>query len=132
MAAVTCVLDASVILGLLLPSDAHHEVAVREVRRRRASGHDLVLPASALAEVLVGSHRVGPERAADRRQRLEAAFRIRPLDADIADAAARLRAQHRALRLPDALVLATGELEDAEVLTADAAWVAFSARAVVV
>lgn len=90
-----------------------------------------MLPASALAEVLVGSHRVGVEHAADRRRRLAAVFRIRSLDAEVADEAARLRARYGALRLPDALVLATGEVEDAEVLTADARWMAYSPRAVV-
>lgn len=127
----TCVLDASVVLALLIPSDAHHAVAQGEVRRRRSAGSELVLPASALAEVLVGAHRLGPSTAATRRRQLMAAFRLRPLDADIADEAARLRAQHRSLRLPDALVLATAEVEDAEALTADSRWAGYSARAVV-
>ena len=50
----TCVLDASVVLGLLLPHDAHHGAAVEQVRRRRRAGVDLVLPASVLAEVQAG------------------------------------------------------------------------------
>jgi hypothetical protein len=38
-------------------------------------------------------------------------------------AAAELRAQHRSLRLPDALVIATGIVDDASViLTGDARW----------
>ena len=41
------------------------------------------------------------------------------VDADVAKAAARLRARHRSLRLPDALVIATGIVDDAAVLTCD-------------
>lgn len=126
-----CVLDASVVLALLVASDAHHAAAQAEVRRRRAARVELVLPASALAEVLVGAHRLGASSAATRRGQLLAAFRLRVLDADVADEAGRLRAQHPALRLPDALVLATAEVEDGEALTADRRWAGYSPRAVV-
>ena len=81
-------------------------------------------------QVLVGAHPAGAGHATQRRQGLEAAFRIRPLDADIADEAARLRSRHRSLRMPDALVLITAEIEDAEALTADATWPTLSPRAV--
>ena len=48
----------------------------------------------------------------------------------IAHRAAALRARHRALTLPDALVLATGDVLDATaVLTTDGAWRRFSRRA---
>ena len=44
-----------------------------------------------------------------------------------------LRAAHRALRLPDALVLATGDVMEADVvLTCDARWGAWSERVEVV
>jgi predicted nucleic acid-binding protein len=128
---VICVLDASVVLALLVPTDSHHQLAQAEVRRRRADRADLVLPASVLAEVLVGVYRTDPGRGAARRGQLLAAFRLRVLDADVADAAARLRAQHPSLRLPDALVLATAEVEDGEALTADRRWAGWSPRAVV-
>lgn len=91
---------------------------------------DLVLPGSALAEVLVGSHRLSAGHATARRRQLEAVFRVRPVDADVADEAARLRAVHRSLRLPDALALATGHVEAAEVLTADSRWTAYGNRVV--
>jgi PIN domain nuclease of toxin-antitoxin system len=55
----------------------------------------------------------------------------RPVDREVAVATARLRALHPALRLPDALVLATAEVDDADVLTADRRWSAYSARVTV-
>jgi predicted nucleic acid-binding protein len=45
------------------------------------------------------------------------------LDAEIATAAARLRARHRSLRLPDALVIATASVRRADrLVTTDRRW----------
>jgi len=45
------------------------------------------------------------------------------MDEDVVVAAAKLRADHRALRLPDAIVLATATITKAEtVLTGDKRW----------
>ncbi len=52
------VVDASVVLGLLDPADAHHSSATRAVKKVRADGDEIILPASALAEVLVGASRM--------------------------------------------------------------------------
>lgn len=120
----TVVLDASVVLGLLDPEDALHRAAARAVRRHRAAGAKLALPASVLAEVLVGAARRGEEELDTRRRQLLAAFGP-PLPADeaVAVAAAALRARHRTLRLPDAFVLATAEVAAAQaVLTGDRKW----------
>jgi predicted nucleic acid-binding protein len=120
----TIVLDASVILGLRDPGDAHHAAATSALRSSRAGGDRLVLPASALAEVLVGSSRLGAPAI----QRMEKFVDtiiddIHPIDREAAKVAAAYRAQHRALRLPDAFVLAVGKVLNATtVLTADQAW----------
>lgn len=50
----TVVLDASVVLALLDPQDAFHQAATTAVREHRADGAQVALPASVLAEVLVG------------------------------------------------------------------------------
>ncbi|MGL5860048.1 MAG: type II toxin-antitoxin system VapC family toxin [Phycicoccus sp.] len=118
------VLDASVVLALLDPQDAHHPHAtdiVRELRGRRVSW---VLPATVLSEVLVGAARVDQRSVAHRRATIEAAFGlVRPVDEDVAVEAASLRARHRWLRLPDAIVLATASVDRAQaVLTADRQW----------
>jgi len=48
---------------------------------------------------------------------------IAPLDAEIAVAAAALRARHRSLKLPDALVIATaGHLDADHLVTTDRNW----------
>lgn len=82
----------------------------------------LVLPASALAESLVHPFAAGVD-VSDALDRLLAVFRIEPLSLEIAVAAARLRAVNPFIRLPDALVLATGaHLEAAQILTCDRRW----------
>jgi predicted nucleic acid-binding protein len=115
------VLDASVVIALLDAADVYHMGAVAGLGRLRYE--TLVLPASAYAEALVDPARRGPEAVAVVR-RLVADLRIRvePLTPDIAERAATLRARHGGLRLPDALVLATGDALDAMVLTCDRAW----------
>lgn len=118
------VLDASVLIAQLDPEDALHsrvKAALHELER-----DDFVLPASALSETLVLPARTG--RAAQVRAQIDRLrIRIEPLDGQIAEGAAELRGRHRALRLPDALVVATGNVLDADViLTADRRWTAWS------
>ena len=123
------VLDASVVIAFRDPADALHQRAVTALQAHAAD--ELVLPASAYAEILVGPLRHGPA-AVDALDRFlgDLAVRIEPLTPTIARRAAVLRAGTRAVRLPDALVLATADALDASaVLTGVAAWPALSARA---
>jgi predicted nucleic acid-binding protein len=122
------VLDASVVIALLDAGDAHHAAAVAAVGQARRDA--LVLPASAYAEVLVDPWRRGPDAVAVvRRLVTDLGIHVQPLTADTAEGAARLRARHSALRLPDALVLATANALDATVLTCDRAWPRVTRRA---
>lgn len=92
---------------------------------------EIVLPASAYAEALVEPSRRG-RAALERAKQLVDVFplRIEPITREIAERAAVLR---KAVRLPDALVLATADVLDADVvLTADARWPKASARARVI
>jgi PIN domain nuclease of toxin-antitoxin system len=58
---------------------------------------------------------------------------VYPIDRDVAKIAAALRATHKSLRLPDALVLAVGRVARASaVLTADASWRSVDRRVQVV
>ena len=120
------ILDASVVIAHLDASDAHHGAAVAALRELAAD--DLRLPASAYAEALVGPARSGQAQLA--RDTIRAlAVRIEPVEADLAEQAALLRAQNPPLRLPDALVLACGETLDADsVVTADRRWGRFGTR----
>lgn len=123
------VLDASVVIGFLDASDAHHSAATTALEARASS--ELVLPASAYAEVLVGPYRRG-SAAVEAVERFVADFavRIEPIEGVIARQAAALRARHPGLALGDALVLASGErLGATTVLTADRGWLKVSKRA---
>ncbi len=118
------VLDAGVVIGFLDRDDAHHEGAHAALRSAHDRNDRLVLPASAFAEVLVGPSRNGSDAVALVRRLVEQVpVEIAPLDADVAVAAARLRAQHRSLKLPDALVIATAaHLEADHLVTTDRGW----------
>ena len=123
------VVDASVVIGFLDAGDDHHAAAVAALEA--SASHDLVLPATAYAEVLVAPARKGSSAVARVEEALSAlAVRLEAVTPAIARAAATLRARHRFLRLPDALVLATGEVLGASmVLTADRAWPRISRKA---
>lgn len=124
------VLDASVIVAVMDPSEMHHRAAVAALRLHADS--EVVVPASAFAESLVRAARAGRLPAA-KTQIASFTDRVVPLDAVMAERTAELRAAHRALRLPDALVLATGDVIEADgVLTCDARWSAWSQRVEVV
>jgi predicted nucleic acid-binding protein len=118
------VLDASVILALFDPQDTLHDAASQAMRHHRQAGAQFVLPATVLAEILVGAARRGRDEVDTRRKQAVAAFGTpAPVDEAVAVAAAMLRATHRVLRLPDALVLATAAAVDADtVLTGDKTW----------
>jgi predicted nucleic acid-binding protein len=122
------VVDASVVIALLDGGDAHHSAAVAALA---GTGRErLILPASAYAEILVDPWRRGADAVAViQRFVTDLGIHIEPLTPDIAERAARLRARHGALRLPDALVLATADALDAIALTCDRAWLRASRRA---
>lgn len=116
------VLDASVVLALLDSSDTTHVASVGAVREARARSDSLLLPASALSEVLVGSMRQGPSLVDNTLRFVDRIVdSVAPADRDVALHAARLRAGHRSLRLPDALVVGTALVHEAQLLTCDRA-----------
>lgn len=112
------ILDASVLIGLLDSTDAHHGRAVEEVEAADRAGRALLVPATAYSEALVAFARAG--RLRDARDAIAAmGIEIAPLDATIAEHAAELRARHGALRLPHAIVLASARRLDGELLSYD-------------
>lgn len=120
-------LDASVLIALLDPDDAHHQAACAALDAHAED--DLRILAHTLAEALVHPIRAGKDRDA---RRLIAALEIAvdPVDEAVAIAAAKLRARHgSALRMPDALVIAYADVRKAaRLLTADARWTSWSRR----
>jgi predicted nucleic acid-binding protein len=125
------VLDASVFIAFRSRDDAHHEGALAAMTT--FGEEDLVLPASAYSEALVEpSQRGGRVLARAKALIAELPIRVQPIDAEIAERAAVLGGKQR-VRLPDALVLATGDVLGAEVvLTADQRWRKLSTRVQVI
>lgn len=111
-------LDADLLIAFLDPADAQHARAVNELRPRVAAGDELLIGATVYAEVIVRPLQDGTEATVD--GFLDAAgVRLVPVDRTVARTAARLRADHPSVRLPDALSLATALVSDATLLTLD-------------
>jgi predicted nucleic acid-binding protein len=108
------------VIGALNRDDALHEVAGQAVRTER-DRHALAISALTYAEILVGPLRAGG-RAVEVVEHFAAQVRIVDLSPAIARLAAELRAT-RGLKLPDAVIVATGlRLEADVIVTADARW----------
>jgi predicted nucleic acid-binding protein len=126
------VVDASVLIAFLEVEDALHDAAVAALKE--AADDDLILGATTLLELLVTPYR----RSEDHAERVKTfvrsvPLRVEPITEAIADAAARLRARHRTLAVPDALTLAVADAVGADaVLTADRRWRTLSPRVRVV
>ncbi|MGE0305554.1 MAG: type II toxin-antitoxin system VapC family toxin [Acidimicrobiia bacterium] len=117
-------LDAGVIIGFLDANDAHHPQARDALTTALRAGDRLAMAASAYAECLVGPARRGDTAITTVRHLIERLpIDIIALDHDIAEQAARLRATHPSLRLPDALVIATAINHHADqLITTDQKW----------
>ena len=117
-------LDAGVIIGYLDRNDVHHEAAREMLADALHAGDRLAMASSAFAECLVGPARRGDAEIQIVRELVDRVpISILPLDVRIATTAARLRATHPSLRLPDALVIATAIEDHADALvTTDRKW----------
>jgi len=112
------ILDASVLIGLLDTADVHHDRSIHDVEAADREGQRLLLPASAYSETLVAFARAA--RLEDARQAIMAmGVAVVPLTETIAERGAELRARHKGLRLPDAIVLATARELGGELLSYD-------------
>ncbi len=106
------------LIAFLDASDAQHETAVDALRPRLAAGQQLLIAAGVYAEILVRPLQHGSDHAVDAFIGAISAA-IVPVDRVIARRAAQLRGAHRALRLPDAISLATALVVGAEHVTLD-------------
>jgi predicted nucleic acid-binding protein len=110
-----------VLLSAIDPEDALHRPAAEALIKREHEA--FVIPAIVFTEVMVGALRLGDRSARQLEESIDDIIsQVYPIDRELALAAAAIRARRRSIRAPDALVLATGWLLDAEVLTADKAW----------
>lgn len=104
------VLDSGVVVGFLDREDALHEAAdgaVRELVRRQR----LLVSVVTYAEVLTGA-RLGHHSEDDVAGFFSGLLSaVLPVDVTVADRAADLRSRVKSLRMPDALILATAEVD---------------------
>jgi predicted nucleic acid-binding protein len=108
---VAVVLDSGVAVGFLDRDDALHDAAVAAIRdlvREQRLLASVVTYAEVLTGARLGHHDEG--RVAGFFTALMSA--VLPVDVAVADRAADLRAGFKALRMPDALILATADLEE--------------------
>jgi predicted nucleic acid-binding protein len=108
--------DADVLIGLLDEKDAHHDRAIALLEHHH--DHDLVLAATTYSEILVRPLRNGTEAIVEGFLD-DVRATIVPIDRVIAREAAELRTSHTALRLHDALALATSRAHGTTFLTFD-------------
>jgi predicted nucleic acid-binding protein len=112
-------LDTSIVIAVLNRDDALHEAASQAVLAER-DRNALAISALTYAELLVGPIRAGG-RALEMVERFAAQMRIVDLSPEIARLTAELRTA-RGLKLPDAVIVATGLLYADVILTADGRW----------
>lgn len=103
-------LDSSVVVGFLDRSDDLHEAADAEVRDLLQS-EQLVVSAITFAEVLTGARLGHHDEGRVKGFFDELISRVLPVDVDVADYAAHLRARTKSLAMPDALIVANAELD---------------------
>lgn len=122
------VIDAGVVIGFLDHNDAHHLTAEQALRDIVDRNDQIVLAASAFAEALVAPSRSGTDAVATVRELIDRVpIHVSPLDDKTAIVAAELRARHRTIKLPDALVVATAIVLAADhLVTTDRKWPARS------
>jgi len=120
---VAVVLDSAAVVAFLDQDDALHGAADDAIRKLIAE-HRFFASAVTFAEVLTGAHLQHHDEEVVRGFFDDLVAEILPVEAVTAERAARLRADHRSLRMPDALILATadGHPDVDVVLTGDSAF----------
>ncbi|MGH2853577.1 MAG: type II toxin-antitoxin system VapC family toxin [Solirubrobacteraceae bacterium] len=116
-------LDSTVIVGFLDADDALHEVTVARFKEV-AGSHPLVASVISYAEVMTGVS-LGHHPQASVEGFFDVMVRdLLPVDRPVAARAATLRGKRRSLSMPDALILATADLQPnvETVLCADSDW----------
>lgn len=115
--------DSTVIVGFLDADDALHEVTVARLKET-AGSHSLLASVISYAEVMTGvSLGHHPQQRVD--GFFDALIKdLLPVDRAIAARGATLRGKRKSLSMPDALILATADLEPEieTVLCADSDW----------
>lgn len=104
------VLDSDAVVAFLDRTDALHDAADAAIRELLAKDR-LVVSAVTYAEALTGARLGHHDEQQVRGFFTDLVSAILPVDAEVADKAADLRSRRKSLRMPDALILATAELD---------------------
>lgn len=117
-------LDSGVVAGFLDRGDAFHTAA--DERIRQLAGRDrMVVSVITYAELLTGAGLGHHDQATVRGFFADLIDEIHDVNPRVAERAATLRATAPALKMPDALILATADIVAADVIiTADRRWTA--------
>lgn len=102
------VLDSDAVIGFLDSKDALHvaaDAAIRDLVRKQR----LLVSVVTYAEVLTGAKLGHHDENQVRGFFAQLISEVLPVDVTVADKAAALRSRFKPLRMPDALILATGE-----------------------
>jgi len=118
-------LDSNTVIGFLDADDALHQAADAAVRTAAAE-HVFGVSVVTVAELLTGAKLGHHDEQIVRSFFAQTISRRIPLDQPAAERAAELRATHKALKMPDALILATADLNADVVLTGDDRWLKVS------
>jgi predicted nucleic acid-binding protein len=110
--------DASVVIGFLETTDAHHERAVRELTGWLGPAHSRFMSVATYAEILVHPIRRDTDQVVEDLVR-RCDIKLVPIDRELARRCAELRARFEAISLGDAMALATAQRCAAELLTFD-------------
>lgn len=115
------VLDTAAIVGFLDRDDAYHEAASRAIGEM-ITDQRLLVSVITFAEVRTGAELLHHDDAPVRGFFADLIAEVLPVDVPTAERAAVLRAGHRGLRMPDALILAAADLhpEAEAIVTGDA------------
>ena len=116
-------LDSAAVAGFLDRDDAVHAAADERVREL-AGRERLIVSVITYAELLTGAGLGHHDRTAVRGFFAELIDEIHDVNRNVAERAAELRTAGPALKMPDALILATADVHEADaVITADHRWV---------
>jgi len=120
---VVALLDSAAVVGFLDRDDSFHAAADRLVRQ--LAGHQrIIVSVITYAELLTGAARGHHDSVAVRGFFVDLVDQIHDVNRLVAERAASLRGAKPSLKMPDALILATADLHDADiVVTADHRWV---------
>jgi predicted nucleic acid-binding protein len=113
-------LDSVAIVAYLDATNVFHGSAVTAIERDIRTG-PLIASAVNYAELLTGAKLGHRDEALTRGFFRDLIAEVVPVDVRVADRGAEIRARHT-IRLPDALILATADLDADRVITTDARW----------